>query len=83
MGGNGVESDGWRVGSGPFAFADGNWPIAHSGPALLRRFGFAVPTPPTPEDVALAMAKALHGADLGEAPPISLHAANECNRAQE
>ncbi|CCF17084.1 tyrosinase [Brevibacillus laterosporus GI-9] len=59
MGGNGVESDGWRVGSGPFAYKNGNWPIPedHDGPALTRRFSswsenFNLPTK---DDLDLAL----------------------------
>jgi tyrosinase len=62
MGGNGVESDDWRVGNGPFAFKTGNWPIPkeHGGPALQRRFGFEVNPLPAAEDVALALAETLY-----------------------
>ena len=73
MGGNGTESEGWRVTSGPFARDKGNWTLTveaeQYGDALRRRFGrleLALPdgktevsdwTLPTPEDVALAMAE--------------------------
>jgi tyrosinase len=57
MGGNGVEADGWRVATGPFAHSKGNWPIPehHDGPALRRQFSINLPTLPTTEDLALAI----------------------------
>jgi hypothetical protein len=57
MGGNGVETDNWRVATGPFAYRNGNWPIpvGHDGPALRRQFGGTLPTLPTKDYVTLAM----------------------------
>ncbi len=62
MGGNGVESDNWRVATGPFAYSKGNWPIPehHDGPALRRRFGGTLPTLPTAEDLTLAMRESFY-----------------------
>lgn len=74
MGGNGVESDDWKVGTGPFAYAGGNWliPIPHDGPALVRRFGFTIPTLPTADDVALAMAEAFYDVPPYNSGPFTL-----------
>lgn len=74
MGGNGVESDGWRVGTGPFAYSTGNWPIPqhHGGPALLRRFGFIVPTLPTTEDLAMAMRETLYDTPNYNSSPFTI-----------
>ena len=73
MGGNGTESEGWRVMGGPFARDNGNWTLTveadQHGEALRRRFGrLERPvqdgttegsdwTLPTCEDVELAMAE--------------------------
>jgi tyrosinase len=74
LGGNGVESDDWRVGNGPFAYASGNWPIpiGHDGPALIRRFGYSVPNLPTTEDLALAMAEYVYDAPPYNGSPFAL-----------
>lgn len=76
MGGNGVEADGWRVGNGPFAFMNGNWPIpvAHDGPALTRRFGSWLPNfgLPTGEDLALAMAEIFYDTPPYSSSPFTL-----------
>ncbi len=74
MGGNGVESDDWKVGTGPFAYAAGDWPIPehHDGPALLRRFGSAVANLPTPDDVALAMAEFVYDTPPYNSSPFTL-----------
>lgn len=46
MGGNGVEEEGWRVISGPFASRNGRWTLTvdtgNGGEALRRRFGKVV-----------------------------------------
>jgi tyrosinase len=61
MGGNGLESDQWRVQTGPFAYNAGKWPVPAypeeelPGPGLKRRFGNIVPTLPTNEDRTLAL----------------------------
>lgn len=64
MGGNGVESNGWRVDNGPFAYKTGNWsiPIEHDGPALTRRFGSWLPNfnLPTKDDLNMAMSEVLY-----------------------
>src|ERR1700680_5054871 len=74
LGGNGVEADSWRVGTGPFANSTGNWPIPinHGGPALLRRFGFDIPTLPTAEDVALPIAETVYDAPPHNSGPFTL-----------
>ena len=53
MGGNGVEKDDWRIATGPFAFATGNWPIPveNDGPALRRQFGVLINSLPTDADL--------------------------------
>ncbi len=62
LGGDGDPADRWRVGTGPFAFSTGNWPIPehHDGPALLRQFGQMLPTLPTEDDLKLAMNEGLY-----------------------
>jgi len=49
MGGNGVEEDEFRVQTGPFAFANGDWPLRADldGPALRRHFARFTPTLPS------------------------------------
>lgn len=74
MGGNGVAGDDWRVSTGPFAHAAGNWPIPkdHGGPALQRRFGFFVNSLPTEEDLALAMREALYDTPPYDSSPFTI-----------
>jgi len=71
MGGNGVEEEGWRVGTGQFPYEKGNWPIPieHDGPALTRRFGSwpRIATLPTREDLGLAMSETFY-----DTPPYSV-----------
>lgn len=63
MGGDGVEADQWRVATGPFAHATGDWPVPAypeaglPGLGLKRRFGRVLPTLPTIDDVKLAMSE--------------------------
>ena len=79
MGGDGSESDGWRVIDGPFAHAGGNWEIADDlfGPALTRRFASfpvedaIVDTLPTKEDVALAKAESVYDSHPWDRGPNS------------
>lgn len=68
LGGNGVESENWQVTTGPFAYRTGNWTIPenHDGPALRRQFGGTLPTLPTKEDLALAMAEIFY-----DTPPFN------------
>ena len=74
MGGNGVEADGWRVATGPFAFAGGNWPIPepHGGPALLRRFGSLVDSLPTEADLRLAAQEFLYDVPDYDCSPFTI-----------
>ncbi|MGY4558732.1 tyrosinase family protein [Bacillus thuringiensis] len=76
MGGNGVESEGWRVESGQFAYKTGNWPIPeeHGGPALTRRFGswssnFNLPIK---EDLDLAMNEIFYDTPPYNASPFTI-----------
>jgi tyrosinase len=61
MGGDGIESDEWRVATGPFAHQNGKWPVPDyteeglPGPGLKRSFGRFIPTLPTGEDLLLAL----------------------------
>ncbi|MFO1418463.1 MAG: tyrosinase family protein [Methylotetracoccus sp.] len=63
MGGNGIESDEWRVQDGPFAHNTGKWPVPPlpedglPGPGLKRQFGRILPSLPTDEDLKLAVAE--------------------------
>lgn len=68
MGGDGVPEDGYRVGTGAFAYRNGQWPIpeGHDGPALTRRFASMVPGLPTAADVDLA-----RGESLYDTPPYN------------
>ena len=74
MGGNGVASDDWRVATGPFAYAKGNWPIPehHGGPALQRQFAAIVTTLPTKEDVAMALAERLYDTPNYDPSPFTM-----------
>jgi tyrosinase len=62
MGGDGIESDEWRVATGPFAHQNSDWPVPDyseeglpGGPGLKRSFGRFSPTLPTGEDLQLAL----------------------------
>lgn len=63
MGGDGKESDEWRVQTGPFAYKNGKWPVPPypdqdlPGNGLKRQFAVIVPDLPTEDDLALAMAE--------------------------
>jgi tyrosinase len=63
MGGNGLESDEWRVQTGSFSHSLGKWSVPSypddelPGPGLKRQFGRILPTLPTAEDLGLAMAE--------------------------
>jgi len=74
LGGNGVESDDWRVASGPFAFSKGNWPIpkGHDGPALRRQFGVWTPTLPTTEDLTVAMGEIFYDTPNFNSSPFTI-----------
>ena len=66
MGGNGVESDEWRVANGAFAFKNGNWYVPSypddglPGLGLKRQFGLVVNSLPTPKDLQMAMRESLY-----------------------
>ena len=74
LGGNGIESDDWRVASGPFAFSKGNWPIpkGHDGPALRRQFGVWTPTLPTTQDLTLAMSEIFYDTPNFNSSPFTI-----------
>ena len=61
MGGNGLESDQWRVQTGSFAHHTGHWAVPEllnnglPGPGLKRQFGRILPSLPTEEDLNLVM----------------------------
>jgi hypothetical protein len=82
LGGNGVESDDWRVASGPFAFSKGNWPIpkGHDGPALRRQFGVLTPTLPTTEDLTLAMSEIFYDTPHFNSGPFTIGFRNRDDR---
>lgn len=76
MGGNGVEDDNWRVATGPFAYATGNWPIPEhmDGPALRRSFGKFpnISTLPTLEDLELAMREIFYDTPNYNSSPFTI-----------
>jgi tyrosinase len=78
MGGNGLESDEWRVQTGPFADAAGNWPVPSlpddglPGPGLKRQFGRLLPSLPTAADLALAMAEGLYDTPHYDRSPFTI-----------
>jgi tyrosinase len=74
LGGNGIESDDWRVASGPFAFSKGNWPIpkGHDGPALRRQFGVWTSTLPTTQDLTLAMSEIFYDTPNFNSSPFTI-----------
>lgn len=63
MGGDGLETDEWRVQDGPFAHKNGRWPVPSypeyqlPGPGLKRQFARMLPTLPVEEDVVLALSE--------------------------
>lgn len=66
MGGNGLESDQWRVQTGPFAHSGGKWPVPPlpedglPGPGLKRQFGRILPSLPTAADLDMAKAEVFY-----------------------
>lgn len=66
LGGNGLETDEWRVQTGAFAHKNGKWPVPPypedglPGPGLKRQFGRGLPTLPTIEDLGFAMAEGFY-----------------------
>lgn len=78
MGGNGLESDEWRVQDGPFAHHDGNWPVPPyqeddlPGPGLKRQFGQILPSLPTEDDLKLVMAETFYDTPNYERSPFTI-----------
>lgn len=72
MGADGVETDEWRVAGGPFAHANGHWPVPDysaeglPGPGLKRSFGQFMDSLPTPADLQLALREGFY-----DTPPYS------------
>jgi tyrosinase len=77
MGGNGLESDEWRVQDGPFSHTAGNWPVPPypddglPGPGLKRQFGVILPTLPTEDDLKIAMREAFYDTPNYEQHPFT------------
>ncbi|RQP21844.1 tyrosinase family protein [Albitalea terrae] len=78
MGGNGEEGDQWRVQRGPFAESSGKWPVPSlpddglPGTGLKRQFGRMLPSLPTEEDLALAMAEVFYDTPNYERSPFTI-----------
>jgi tyrosinase len=78
MGGNGLESDEWRVQTGPFAHRTGNWAVPSlpedglPGPGLKRQFGQILPTLPTEEDLQLAAGEVFYDTPNYERSPFTI-----------
>jgi tyrosinase len=78
MGGNGLESDEWRVQTGSFAHSAGNWPVPPypdddlPGPGLKRQFGRILPSLPTEDDLKLAMAEVFYDTPNYDRSPFTI-----------
>jgi len=80
MGGNGLESDQWRVQDGPFAHATGKWAVPPypdedpplPGPGLKRQFGRILPSLPTEDDLALAMSEIFYDTPSYDRSPFTI-----------
>jgi tyrosinase len=78
MGGDGLESDEWRVQDGPFAYAAGDWDIPPypddglPGRGLKRQFGRLLPTLPTAEDLALARGEVFYDTPNYDQTPFTV-----------
>lgn len=80
MGGDGLESDEWRVQTGPFANKNGNWPVPSypdddlPGPGLKRQFAniSAINTLPTKADLAIAMAESFYDTPNYDRSPFTV-----------
>ena len=78
MGGNGIESDQWRVQSGPFAHKAGKWAVPPlpeddlPGPGLKRQFGQILPSLPTEEDLKLAVAEVFYDTPNYDRSPFTI-----------
>jgi tyrosinase len=76
LGGDGVEVDGWRVATGPFAYARGQWDVPSYSddelPGLKRQFAATVPTLPTQQDVQLALGESFYDTPHFNASPFTV-----------
>ena len=78
MGGNGLESDEWRVQNGLFAHSAGHWPVPAypeeglPGPGLKRQFGQMLPSLPTEDDLMLAMARVFYDTPHYDRSPFTI-----------
>lgn len=79
MGGDGVEAEGWKVTSGPFAHDKGNWAVSvdpdNFGPALLRQFRQTDPnvqTLPNIDDVGRAIREQFYDTPQWNSSPFTL-----------
>lgn len=78
MGGNGLESDEWRVQRGPFSHISGNWAVPSipeeglPGPGLKRQFGTLLPSLPSEEDLGVAMAEAFYDTPNYDRSPFTI-----------
>ncbi len=80
MGGNGLETDEWRVQTGPFANNAGKWPIPSypdeglPGPGLKRQFANipAIKTLPTRADLTLALAEIFYDTPHYDRSPFTI-----------
>jgi tyrosinase len=78
MGGNGLESDEWRVQAGPFAHSGGKWAVPSlpdeglPGPGLKRQFGQILPSLPTEDDLKLAMSELFYDTPSYDRSPFTI-----------
>jgi len=78
MGGNGLETDQWRVQDGALAHKAGNWPVPPypnddlPGPGLKRQFAKMLPTLPTEDDLKLAMAEIFYDTPNYDQTPFTV-----------
>jgi tyrosinase len=78
MGGNGLESDEWRVQSGPFAHSGGKWAVPPlpddglPGPGLKRQFAVILPSLPIEEDLKLAVAEIFYDTPNYDRSPFTI-----------
>lgn len=76
LGGNGLESDQWRVQTGAFAHSGGKWPVPPlpedglPGPGLKRQFGRLLPTLPTAADLDMAKAEIFYDTPNYDREPV-------------
>ena len=78
MGGNGLETDEWRVQTGPFAHSGGKWSVPASpeeglpGAGLKRQFGRILPSLPTREDLSLALTETFYDTPNYDRSPFTI-----------